>query len=52
MQSADSIKVLHRGSPVWIEKVMDDNTTEISYFNDNRRETVPVDILFENNPGR
>lgn len=50
MQSKDSIQVLHRGSPVWIDKVMDDNTAEVTYFESNRKETVPVYLLVENSP--
>lgn len=48
VESGESIQVLHRGSPIWIEKVMDNNTAEISYPGDDRKETVPVYLLVEN----
>lgn len=53
MQSGDAVQVLHRGSPVWIEKVMDNNTAEITYLGtekNDRREVVPVYLLVENKP--
>lgn len=50
LQSKDSVQVLHQGSPVWIERVMENNTAEISYFSDNRKDTVPVYMLVENKP--
>jgi small acid-soluble spore protein H (minor) len=48
VQSGNSIEVLHRGSPIWIEKVLDNNTAEISYPGDDRKEIVPVYLLVEN----
>jgi small acid-soluble spore protein H (minor) len=50
MQSTDSVQVLHDGSPVWIEKVMDNNTAEITYFESKKKEVVPVYMLVENKP--
>ena len=50
VQSSDSIQVLHQGSPIWIEKVMENNTAEISYPGESRKEIVPVYLLVENKP--
>ena len=50
VQSGDSIQVLHQGSPIWIEKVMENNTAEISYPGEGRKEIVPVYLLVENKP--
>jgi small acid-soluble spore protein H (minor) len=50
MQSTDSIQVLHEGSPVWIEKVMENNTAEITHFESKKKEVVPVYMLVENKP--
>lgn len=52
MQSPETIQVLYEGSPVWLENVNDNNTAEITYFENNRKETVPVYKLVENNPVR
>lgn len=48
VQSVGSIQVLHRGSPVWIEKIMENNTAEVSYPGQDRKEIVPVYLLVEN----
>lgn len=46
--SADSIQVLHNGSPVWIDSVKTNNTADITYINDeDRKENVPVYTLVE-----
>lgn len=50
MRSEKPVEVLHQGSPVWIEKVTDNNMAEITYFDTSRKETVPVYMLVENNP--
>lgn len=47
IQSPGSIEVLYQGSPVWLERVLDNNTAEITNFNDNRKDTVPVYLLVE-----
>lgn len=47
INSADQIQVLHQGSPIWIEKVMENNTAEIRHMDGNRKETVPVYMLIE-----
>lgn len=52
MQSPETIQVLYEGSPVWLENVNDNNTAEITYFENNRKETVAVYKLVENNPVR
>ncbi|NJD02706.1 MAG: small, acid-soluble spore protein, H family [Ruminiclostridium sp.] len=49
MKSSDSIKVFHEGSPVWIEKVIDDNSAEITFFGNNKKEIIPLRQLIENN---
>lgn len=50
LQSRESVQVFHRGSPIWIERVMENNTAEISYPDDNKKEVVPVYLLVENKP--
>lgn len=50
MHSPDSIQVLYEGSPVWIENVMGNNTAEITHFENNKKEAVPVYMLVENKP--
>ncbi len=47
LQSGDSVQVLHRGSPIWIERVLENNTAEISYPGNGRKEIVPVYLLVE-----
>ncbi|MCX7745828.1 MAG: H-type small acid-soluble spore protein [Clostridia bacterium] len=50
MRSPEPIQVLHNGSPVWIERVKENNTAEISYLENQRKEVVPVYMLVENSP--
>ncbi len=50
LKSPETIQVLHNGSPVWIENIKDNNTADVTYFEGNRRETVPVYKLVENSP--
>lgn len=50
LSARESIQVLHNGSPVWIERVLENNTAEITYFNNDRKEVVPVYMLVENSP--
>lgn len=53
LQSPESIQVLHNGTPVWIENVMDNNTAEITYLDkSDRKDTVPVYLLVENRPAK
>lgn len=49
MKSQDSIQVFHEGVPVWIEKVIDDNSAEITFFGKNKKEVIPLRQLIENN---
>lgn len=47
IQSPDSIQVMHEGSPVWIEKVIDDNSAEITFFGKGKKEIIPLRQLIE-----
>jgi len=49
MKSTDSIHVFHEGTPVWIEKVIDDNSAEITFLGNNKKEVIPLRQLIENN---
>jgi len=48
--ASENIQVLYEGSPVWLENVRDNNTAEVTYIENSRREVVPVYKLIENNP--
>jgi small acid-soluble spore protein H (minor) len=52
IQSAESIRVLHEGSEVWIEKVMDNNTAEVTNSETKKREIVPIYMLIENSSSK
>ena len=47
LNSPDSIQVMHENSPVWIEKVVNDNAAEIRFLNNNKKEIIPLDQLIE-----
>jgi len=49
MKSPDSIQVFHEGSPVWIEKVIDNNSAEITFLEKSKKEIIPLKQLIENN---
>ncbi len=52
MKSPDSIQVFHEGAPVWLEKVIDDNSAEITFFGNNKKEVIPLRQLIENTQAR
>ena len=47
IQSSDSINVMYNGNPVWLESVDGENTAEVTYLQNRKREKVPVDRLIE-----
>lgn len=47
LNSNNSIEVLYRGEPVWIENVKDTNTAVITNLDNKRTEEVPVYLLVE-----
>lgn len=49
LKSPDSIQVFHEGAPVWIEKVIDNNSAEITFYGKNKKEVIPLRQLIENN---
>lgn len=48
LESPDSVQVMHENSPVWIEKVLDNNSAEIRFLNNNKKEIIPLRQLIEN----
>ena len=48
IQSSESIQVMHEGSPVWIEKVLDNNSAEITFLENHKKEIIPLNQLIEN----
>lgn len=48
MKSPEEIQVMHEGSPVWIKKVLDNNSAEISFLENNKKEIIPLIQLIEN----
>lgn len=47
MESDGVIEVLHQGTPVWIENVMNNNMAQVSYIQTNEMKEVPVYMLVE-----
>ncbi|HOP93360.1 MAG TPA: H-type small acid-soluble spore protein [Acetivibrio thermocellus] len=47
IESDQVIEVLHKGSPVWIEKVMDNNMAHVSYIHTKEEKDVPLYMLVE-----
>jgi len=47
IESDQVIEVLHEGSPVWIEKVMDNNMAHVSYIHTKEEKDVPLYMLVE-----
>ncbi|GAE89866.1 H-type small acid-soluble spore protein [Acetivibrio straminisolvens] len=47
LESQQIIEVLHQGSPVWIEKVMDNNMAHVSFIHTNEEKDVPLYMLVE-----
>lgn len=50
INSRESVQVLYRGSPVWLEKVRDNNTVEVTQMDSKKRLEVPAYLLVENSP--
>lgn len=47
IESDQVIEVLHEGTPVWIEKVMNNSIAQVSNIQTNERKEVPVYMLVE-----
>lgn len=47
IESDQVIEVLHQGSPVWIEKVMNNNMAHVSFIQTKEEKEVPVYMLVE-----
>jgi Small acid-soluble spore protein H family. len=45
IKSTESVEVLHEGTPVWLERVLENNTADIT--KNNRKENVPIYMLVE-----
>lgn len=52
LQSPDPVQVLYQGTPVWLEKVKDNNVAEVTRLDRQDRIEVPVYLLVENSPAR
>lgn len=50
VDSRDNIEVLFDGTPVWIERIDENNTAHITYLESNRKQVVPLYKLVEVNP--
>ena len=47
LNSPDTIPVLYQGSPVWIEKILNAESAEVTLLDRQERITVPVSKLVE-----
>ncbi len=50
MKSGDIVQVLYQGSPVWLDKVNDNNVAEVTRLDRKDKLEVPVYLLVENSP--
>jgi small acid-soluble spore protein H (minor) len=49
IESDGVIEVLYQGSPVWIEKILDNNQAQVSDIKTNKVNEVPLYMLVEKN---
>ena len=50
MKSNETIQVLYQGSPVWLDRVKDNNVADVTRMDRQDKLEVPVYLLVENSP--
>lgn len=50
IQSKDTVQVLFRGEPVWLENISESNVAEVTRLDNKERLDVPVYLLIEDQP--